>query len=92
MLAICCGSKMELEVQAGSAALLVCGGLLVLLELVCQFGGLLVCYWVRYFGGLLVHKLSYWRRIISLLVDSAGLLVCTGLLVLSHRIISLLDY
>ena len=73
VLAIGCGSKTELEVQAGSAALL-------------------VCYWIHYFGGLLVHKLSYWRRIISLLVDSAGLLVCTGLLVLLHWIISLLDY
>ena len=73
VLAIGCGSKTELEVQAGSAALL-------------------VCYWIHYFGGLLVHKLSYWRRIISLLVGSAGLLVCTGLLVLLHWTISLLDY
>ena len=47
VLAIGCGSKTELEVQAGSAALL-------------------VCYWIHYFGGLLVHKGSYWRRIISL--------------------------
>ena len=46
VLAIGCGSKTELEVQAGSAALLVCGGLLVLLEPVCQSGGLLVCYWI----------------------------------------------